>query len=69
MRLSLFGYAGKILRMDLSTSRVEEKPLSEDYARKFMGGRGLGAKLLWDEVKAGTLNILSEHIPEVCAKH
>ncbi|MBM3133370.1 MAG: aldehyde ferredoxin oxidoreductase, partial [Chloroflexi bacterium] len=49
MTTSNFGYAGKILRVDLSSGRIEESPTS-DYADRFLGGRGLAAKIYWDEV-------------------
>ena len=44
-----FGYAGKILRVDLSLKKVTETPTS-DYSGRFLGGRGLAAKIYWDEV-------------------
>jgi aldehyde:ferredoxin oxidoreductase len=43
------GYAGKILRVDLSQKRVESAPLNDEWARKFIGGSGLGAKFLYEE--------------------
>lgn len=43
------GYAGKILRVDLSKGRVDAEPLKEELARKFIGGSGLAAKMLYDE--------------------
>jgi aldehyde:ferredoxin oxidoreductase len=48
----LGGYRGKILRVDLSTGKIS----SEDTAKykDFLGGTGLGYKILWDEVKPGT---------------
>jgi aldehyde:ferredoxin oxidoreductase len=51
------GYAGRILRLDLSPRRVDEVPTSE-YADKFCGGRGFAARLYWDETKpeAGALD-------------
>jgi aldehyde:ferredoxin oxidoreductase len=39
------GYAGKVLRVDLNTSRVRSEALSDQDALQFLGGRGLGA--LW----------------------
>jgi len=45
----LYGYAGKILRVDLSTGTITRVPTS-DYARRFLGGRGIAAKIYWDEV-------------------
>ena len=44
------GWAGKILDIDLTTGTVQTRPLDETMARLFVGGRGLGARLLWDEV-------------------
>jgi len=47
--MSNFGYAGKILRVDLSSGNMETIPTSE-YSERFLGGRGFGAKVSWDEV-------------------
>lgn len=44
-----YGYAGKILRVDLSSGRLSEIP-TRDYAERFLGGRGIAAKIYWDEV-------------------
>src|SRR5512133_3189552 len=44
------GWAGKILDIDLATRIVKSYPLDEELARLFVGGRGLGARLLWDLV-------------------
>ncbi|MEM0359087.1 MAG: aldehyde ferredoxin oxidoreductase family protein [Candidatus Hadarchaeales archaeon] len=48
------GYKGKILRVNLSTGRIEKENLSPELARKFLGGVGLGSYLLFKEVPAGT---------------
>lgn len=48
------GYAGRILRVNLSDETSEEEPLSEEMARDFIGGAGFGIKHLFDEVKPGT---------------
>lgn len=45
----VFGYAGNILRVDLSSGSVAQMPTSE-YADRFLGGRGIAAKIHWDEV-------------------
>ncbi len=45
----LKGYMGKILRVDLSKGRVETQLLDENLAKKFIGGSGLAAKILYDE--------------------
>ena len=48
------GYAGKILRINLSNKTSKEERLSEETARDFIGGAGFGIKHLFDEVKPGT---------------
>jgi aldehyde:ferredoxin oxidoreductase len=48
------GYAGKVLRLNLSNRTAKEEPLSEEMARDFIGGTGFGIKYLFDEVKPGT---------------
>ncbi len=47
------GYAGRILRIDLTRKTWTEEPLSEEMARAFIGGAGFGIKHLFDEVKPG----------------
>ena len=44
-----YGYAGKILKVDLSSGSITHMPTS-DYAALFLGGRGIAAKIYWDEV-------------------
>jgi len=46
----LYGWVGKILRIDLSSGKVSEEPTTE-RARRFIGGMGLGTKIMWDEIK------------------
>lgn len=48
------GYAGKILRVDLTNERVSEEVLDDDALRKWVGGVGFGAKYLYEEVAPGT---------------
>ncbi|MGO9314209.1 MAG: aldehyde ferredoxin oxidoreductase N-terminal domain-containing protein [Syntrophobacteraceae bacterium] len=43
------GWVGKILRVDLTSGKISESS-TFDYVPKFLGGRGLGAKICWDEV-------------------
>lgn len=49
----MFGYRGKILRVNLTDKRITEEGLEEAVARQFLGGRGLGAKILFDELEPG----------------
>ena len=46
----MYGYQGKILRVDLSNGIIKVEPLDEKIAKKFIGGRGLATKLFVDEV-------------------
>jgi len=49
----MFGYMGKILRINLTNGKTTKEPLEEKVARKFIGGRGLGAYILFNELKPG----------------
>ena len=44
--------AGRILRVDLSDQKIEKEPTSS-YVRDWMGGDGIAAKILTDEVPPG----------------
>jgi len=46
-------YSGKLLRVDLSTGRLTDETVDPVTMRKFVGGTGLGAKILYDEVPPG----------------
>ena len=54
----MYGYVGKILRINLTTAQSTVENLDEAMARKFIGGRGLATKLFSDEVSA-TVDALS----------
>ncbi len=47
------GYTGKILEVDLTTKEIKKTSLDTKEAQMFIGGRGLGAKWLWDRAKPG----------------
>ena len=52
------GYMGKdgtakILFVDLSTGKMEEELFGEEILRKFIGGYGLAAKIMYDRQKPG----------------
>ncbi|UCB47184.1 MAG: aldehyde ferredoxin oxidoreductase family protein [Spirochaetota bacterium] len=44
-------YNGKILFVDLSAKSTEEKTLPESIYRDFIGGQGLGARILYEHMK------------------
>lgn len=49
----MFGYAGKILHVDLSNGKTATEPLEEEFARLYIGGTGFGVKTLIDHQKPG----------------
>jgi aldehyde:ferredoxin oxidoreductase len=47
------GYAGKLLRIDLTKGKFKEEPLEEGFMKNFLGGSGFGIKILYDELAPG----------------
>lgn len=47
------GYAGKLLFIDLTRGAIREESPGEETYRKYIGGTGLGAKVLFERMKAG----------------
>lgn len=50
----MFAYAGKILHVNLTTGEMKTEPLTEEMAKQYIGGIGLGIRLLMDNSKPGT---------------
>jgi aldehyde:ferredoxin oxidoreductase len=50
----MFGYMGKILRVDLTSGNITEESPKENDCKMFLGGSGLATKYLFDEVPGGT---------------
>ncbi len=57
-----YGYVGKILRVDLNRGKTSAEPLNMDWAKTFLGGKGLGAKYLYEESKPRTDAFSSENV-------
>jgi aldehyde:ferredoxin oxidoreductase len=51
--IGMFGFREQILRVNLSDKKVTKDTFEEADARKFLGGRGLAVKILFDELAAG----------------
>jgi len=49
MTADIYGWCGKILKVDLSELRVSELK-TMDYADRFLGGRGIATRIYWEEV-------------------
>ncbi|MFQ6081453.1 MAG: aldehyde ferredoxin oxidoreductase family protein [Candidatus Bathyarchaeia archaeon] len=50
----MYGWIGEILRVNLSDGKIVTQKLDENVAKNFLGGRGLGVKVLYDELKPKT---------------
>ncbi|HOO37497.1 MAG TPA: aldehyde ferredoxin oxidoreductase N-terminal domain-containing protein, partial [Deltaproteobacteria bacterium] len=46
------GYFGKILEIDLTNQKFKARKLSDEECRKYIGGAGMGAYLLYNDLKA-----------------
>lgn len=46
----LYGFQGRVLRVDLTRRKIEPEFLSEADLRQCLGGTGLGSKILYEEV-------------------
>ena len=56
------GYCGKILRVDLSNREIKTEELSQDLFKKYLGGVGVGAALLYRETSSDTSPLGPENI-------
>ena len=45
-----YGWTGTVLRINLTDRTIKKEPLNEDWAKEYVGGRGLGAKYLSEEM-------------------
>ncbi|HYA21903.1 MAG TPA: aldehyde ferredoxin oxidoreductase N-terminal domain-containing protein, partial [Thermoproteota archaeon] len=54
MSEGMAGWMGRIAEVDLADSNVRFLQHDEDTMHRFIGGRGLGAKIVYDSVKPGT---------------
>ncbi len=46
----MFGYAGKILRVDLTSRRIRYEPLKTEMIHRFLGGAGFTTNIVYQEV-------------------
>ena len=54
-------YVGKVLRLDLTRLRATVEPLDMDWARLYVGGKGLLLRYLFDELVPGTEPLAPEN--------
>lgn len=46
----MLGYSGKFIQVNLTEESIRETTFDDDVLRQYLGGRGLAAKILWDEL-------------------
>ncbi len=46
--MAMGGYAGRVGQIDLSSGAVDYAPIPEDWARKYIGARGLGVRYVYE---------------------
>jgi len=49
----IYGYEGKQLRISLSNRKAAVENIDPQVLRKYLGGAGYGARILYDELKKG----------------
>lgn len=49
----MFGCIGKLLRVNLTNETSSVESITEESSRRFFGGRGLGARILFQELEPG----------------
>jgi len=52
--MAMYGWAGTVLRVDLSNHIVEREPLKEYLRHNYLGARGVNSRILYEEVEPGT---------------
>jgi hypothetical protein len=57
----MFGWRGRLLRVDLDNGSITKEPLSLDVAKEYLGGRGLGAYLHGEEVPGSIAPLSAEN--------
>jgi len=58
----MFGYHKKLLRVDLTNRKIEVEELSEEVIRKYFGGVGIEAKILYEETGPETDPLSPENV-------
>lgn len=62
MNTSLGGYAGKVLKIDLTRKETSEYPWTDEDRALYLGGKVMAAKILYDNIKEGTEGFAPENM-------
>ena len=60
------GYAGKITYVDLTSGKIWDEDIQESFARKFLGGNGFAARILYDLLPKGIDPLSPENVLILC---
>ncbi len=63
--MEYYGYAGNILRVDLTSGKIEKEPLSKELIEVYLGGAGMQFRLIYDLLRPG-LGPFSPEAPVIC---
>lgn len=58
----LYSYTGQLLVVDMTTGQIKKESTNEDYVRKYVGGRGLGARYLYDRLEPGVDPLSADNV-------
>jgi aldehyde:ferredoxin oxidoreductase len=58
----VYGYAGNLLEINLDRGQVSTKELPPELARQYLGGIGFNARIVYDQVPAGTDALAPENV-------
>ena len=53
MTQTMLGYQNKVLRIDLNKKESSFEPLRMDFARKYVGSKGLVIRYMYEELAPG----------------
>ena len=59
------GNTGNVLRVDLTNEKVATEPLNREWAKDFIGGKGLAARYLFEELKPGVDPLSPDNVLEI----
>lgn len=63
----MYGYAGRILDVDLTSGKIKVLPVDASLAKEYLGGLGFNARLLFAEIPAGADPLGPENVLVFCA--
>jgi aldehyde:ferredoxin oxidoreductase len=56
------GYTGRVVEIDLSSGKVADYQVADEDREKFLGGRYLSTKILWDILKPGVEPLSADNV-------